>query len=395
MIPEINAVHFEASTLCVAGCPGCPRNYNGHSTREGFPKHSMSIDEFKKIFGPHMHTIREWLFCGNFGDPLNCHDLEPILDYINEHEHQIVKINTNGNYKTPEWWATLAKYDHVSICFALDGSTQDTHKLYRQFTKFDRILANAKAYIDAGGDASWQMILFEHNEHQIEEARQMSIEYGFSKFFTVDHDRDNMSVFDAKGNFSHIIKPQSHKAPRDDGWRSIDNLKKSIESRRAINNKVVKHKYDLSEEGDIKFNCNVVESNRIYVCANGEVYPCCFLGLYPKTYGSDELAVFKNYLTFENNANNRDILDILQDFQFVKNSWQKPSVEEGLIKKCLTECGQCVQPEAANPIHAEWSKDADRVYRTNGVWYQNGHALSSERQVQLNRRQNALEKLKA
>ena len=61
----------------------------------------------------------------------------------------------------------------------------------------------------------------------------------------------------------------------------------------------------------------------------------------------------------------------------------------------MTECGQCVQPEAANPIHAEWSKDADRVYRTNGVWYQNGHALSSERQVQLNRRQNALEKLKA
>ena len=239
------------------------------------------------------------------------------------------------------------------------------------------------------------MILFEHNEHQIDEARQMSEDYGFSKFFTVDHDRDNMSVFDAKGNFSHVIKPQTHKAPRDDGWRNIDNLKKSIESRRQINNRVVKQTYDLSEEGDIKFNCNTIESNRVYVCANGEVYPCCFLGLYPKTYGSDELAVFKNYLTFENNANNRDILEIIKDFQFVKNSWQKPSVDQGLIKKCLTECGQCVQPEEANPIHASWSKDKDRIYRENGVWYQGGRALSSERQRVLNERQNALEKLKA
>ena len=48
MIPEINAVHFEASTLCVAGCPGCPRNYNGHSTREGLRYISIQLQYIER-----------------------------------------------------------------------------------------------------------------------------------------------------------------------------------------------------------------------------------------------------------------------------------------------------------------------------------------------------------
>ena len=138
-------------------------------------------------------------------------------------------MTTNGGGRSDDWWRNIAKVfgKHGRVTFSVDG-LEDTNHLYRVNVDWKRVENSMDVFTQAGGKGLWVFLIFEHNEHQIEEARQMSVEYGFSKFFTVDHDRDNMSVFDAKGNFSHIIKPQSHKAPRDDGWRSIDNLKKSI-----------------------------------------------------------------------------------------------------------------------------------------------------------------------
>ena len=44
---------------------------------------------------------------------------------------------------------------------------------------------NFRAYIKAGGDAGWQFIVFPWNEHQIEEARQRSLDEGFATFSLV------------------------------------------------------------------------------------------------------------------------------------------------------------------------------------------------------------------
>ena len=57
-------------------------------------------------------------------------------------------------------------------------------------TNFDKIIKNAKAFIDAGGFAKWHMLVFEHNEQtQVEEARQMAQHPGF-KTFTTKHTQD-------------------------------------------------------------------------------------------------------------------------------------------------------------------------------------------------------------
>ena len=52
----------------------------------------------------------------------------------------------------------------VKVTFGIDG-LQDTNHLYRISTNFDKIIKNAKAFIDAGGFAKWHMLVFEHNEH--------------------------------------------------------------------------------------------------------------------------------------------------------------------------------------------------------------------------------------
>ena len=43
-------------------------------------------------------------------------------------------------------------------------------------------MENAKAFIDAGGNARWYFIEFEHNYHQIDEARRIATDMGFKQF---------------------------------------------------------------------------------------------------------------------------------------------------------------------------------------------------------------------
>jgi hypothetical protein len=59
---------------------------------------------------------------------------------------------------------------------------EDTNHLYRQKVKWERVMENAKAFIDRGGHAKWDFIVFKHNEHQVDEARQLAMDMGFEKF---------------------------------------------------------------------------------------------------------------------------------------------------------------------------------------------------------------------
>ena len=43
-------------------------------------------------------------------------------------------------------------------------------------------MENAKAFIDAGGNARWYFIEFQHNYHQIEQAQSMASDMGFKQF---------------------------------------------------------------------------------------------------------------------------------------------------------------------------------------------------------------------
>jgi hypothetical protein len=68
--------------------------------------------------------------------------------------------------------------------FGIDG-LEDTNHIYRRGVKWERLQNNFREYIKAGGDAGWQFIVFPWNMHQIEEARQRSLDEGFTAFSIV------------------------------------------------------------------------------------------------------------------------------------------------------------------------------------------------------------------
>jgi sulfatase maturation enzyme AslB (radical SAM superfamily) len=90
-------------------------------------------------------------------------------------------MNTNGSARTVDWWRDIAEVlkPNGYVIFSIDG-LEDTNHLYRRNTNWEKIISNVNAFIEAGGIAHWEYIVFEHNEHQIDIARDLASSLGFS-----------------------------------------------------------------------------------------------------------------------------------------------------------------------------------------------------------------------
>ena len=97
------------------------------------------------------------------------------------------------------------------VHFGIDG-LEDTNHLYRVNVKWKKVMENVKAFVENGGNAIWDYIVFRHNEHQVEQAREFSNKIGFKKFlvkktgrFAVNSVGDYVvrghPVYDSKGDF--------------------------------------------------------------------------------------------------------------------------------------------------------------------------------------------------
>jgi MoaA/NifB/PqqE/SkfB family radical SAM enzyme len=161
---------------------------------------------------------------------------------------------------------------NVSVTFAIDG-LEDTNHLYRRNVKWSKLMENVCGFIDAGGNAGWAMLIFKHNESQIEQCRLLSKELGFNSFNIQQSAR--WADFDYIGNWREI-----EKVPVDGYF-----LEKSSQmSAPAIgsggnSSRINVTKNDFATK---KINCQShdIKNNKIeiYLAANGDVSPCCWLG---------------------------------------------------------------------------------------------------------------------
>ena len=328
-LADVRQIQIELTTRCNARCPMCMRNYRGVDYNAGYPVCELSLTDIKKILTPDILTnIQSINFNGNLGDFASAKDGVEIVAYLIGHGVQI-HINTNGSARNSDWWAKLA-LPGVRIGFALDGLA-DTHHLYRQDTDWHKIIANAKAFISAGGHAIWRFIPFDHNRHQQDECKKLSREMGFARFENIYDGRDRGPVFDRGGEFSHHIG--SAYGPAD----QIPEVRPMLESHVTWYDS----KTFCSEKDSKLLNLRCVHkiNKEIYIAADGSVYPCCYLGFYPATMshpGNRELAP----MVQQNNALEYPLEHCLEWFESVEQSWSRDSIRQGRTYQCITTCNQ-------------------------------------------------------
>lgn len=325
---DIKDVHIELTTLCNARCPLCVRNANGYPHNFGYPEVSLTLEQIKQIFHPEfVRQLSTMSVCGNYGDFVANQESLEIIDYFGTTNPQLVmNISTNGGARNAEFWQSLAKYNtHVYFC--IDG-LEDTHSIYRADTSFKKIIKNATAFIAAGGRAHWKMIMFEHNKHQVDQCLQSSKELGFVGFNLTDHGRSTGAVFDKHGEYQHHLGP---------GPGSKYSIESVIQWRDRS-----EFEYPVPKK---KLNCYSNNSKSIYVAANGDVSPCCYLGFYPKTFANGIVfsEINKQLADLlqgkENNALAVGLKDSIEWFNAIEQRWSIEQYESGRLLGCDQHCG--------------------------------------------------------
>jgi hypothetical protein len=176
------AIQFEISSNCNAACLYCQRQTEKIPPKNNF----LPFEMFKGVIDSEASTELDLVeFNGGVDDPLMRPDLLTFLDFCIHRKIRKLSIHTNASLRTPEFWKRLSKRfprgKPSSIKFNIDGLS-DTNHIYRVNTSFDKIMENAKVFIDNGGKGIWQFIEFDWNSHQIEEARELALSMGFSEF---------------------------------------------------------------------------------------------------------------------------------------------------------------------------------------------------------------------
>lgn len=336
---EIAQVHLELSTLCNAACPQCGRTEVVGSANDNLPRTSLSLQNVEKILpSDFIAQLNSVYACGNYGDPALAPDCLEVFRYLRSSKKELdLQLHTNGSIHEQAWWHELAGIigAHGSVHFAIDGLA-DTHAVYRVGTRYEKVLANARAFIEAGGAAYWRFIVFRHNEHQLEEAEKISRELGFASFVTIK-----------TGRFDFEWQPQLKRMERLGGdIRKIAPPKDS--TLRVANSPVELGQKKKRAEWlrSRKIVCQARRDRKIYISAEGTVLPCCYLGQLYDVAEFDRnqirglieqhggLAMF--------DARSRPLRDII-DSDFFQNSvpqgWQQRDVAEGRLIKCSKVCG--------------------------------------------------------
>ena len=340
---ELKHIHLEITNNCQASCPMCARNFHGGIENPLIKLESWTLDRYKTIINPEVLLQVETIyFCGNFGDPLLNNDLLDMILYsktINENIH--LRIHTNGSLRSKQWWKDLAVAlpKKHKVIFAIDG-LEDTHSIYRIGTSYSKIIENAKAFIDAGGDAEWTFIRFKHNEHQVDEAKRRAVELGFSEFTMKDSSRffkdSKFAVYNKSKQPQYFLEPSQYSEIKFIDKKILDNYKQIV--------------------NETTVECYVLKQKEVYINAQGHLFPCCWLSSLPYQ-PDDEVAellpfkikILEQYQQLVNslggiealNAELRTVKEIINSTEY-QTVWINYWTENKLLT-CVRACG--VKPD--------------------------------------------------
>ena len=323
--------HIELTDKCNAGCPLCPRTdpLNRSKPNPAMVRNiELTLADFQRHFtGAFCERVEEVAFSGNLGDPIAASQCLEICEHLIARGVAIV-ISTNGGLRNTSWWDRLGRaFAHNGSCiqFHIDG-LRDTNPLYRVHTDFDKILANTRAFIAAGGVAEWHYILFRHNEHQVDEAHDIANAMGFAKFVLIDSVR-----FGGRTHFRYQLPDGSYRLLEPPTLTSADFGCERATAR--------------AERGgaDIltmtpAIDCKAKSTNRPFIAADGYVSPCCWTAT---SLEEDEFYRVANMDLDRPNIHERRLSEILGEEPFVtlfEKAWL-----DGSNATCRKKCRNMVR----------------------------------------------------
>lgn len=301
---------LELSTQCNSACIQCNRYLDddpvlGIVENPAVPQTTMTLSDIKKLLpSDYLTKVKYIKLTGSHGDPTMAKDAIPIMSWIKQQNPNILfQMDSNGGTRTVTWWRDAAKFFSVDthpynfLTFSIDG-LEDTNHIYRRRVVWKKVMRNARAFIDAGGIACWAFLVFEHNKHQVTEARNLAKKMGFTYF---------------------QVKVSSREAIRPVQWLTPPKSWKVVQPR---------------GKGDIQ--CLQLPRDEIMITAQGYFLPCPYIAeaAYGPTRPDDATEEIHEVLgDFQQYHGTNGLDKILPLYKKVSDRWATNP-----MRVCSTEC---------------------------------------------------------
>lgn len=235
----VKVLHLESTDVCQASCPLCERETNSDFDKN--TQNHLGIAQLQSCISDDLIAKLDKMFiCGNLGDPAAGKHTLALFSYFRHINPEItLGMNTNGAIQNTTWWDVLGKLFHKQhdyVVFSIDG-LEDTNHIYRRGVNWQKLMENARAYIKTGARAHWDMLVYGHNEHQVDECESLAKKMGFTWF--------RAKVSKRPSTVDWLRPPKNWERPE-------------------------------IKQGSIE--CIAEQEKSIYVNSRGQVYPCCWLG---------------------------------------------------------------------------------------------------------------------
>jgi sulfatase maturation enzyme AslB (radical SAM superfamily) len=228
--------------------------------------------------------LDKMFMCGNYGDPAaGKHTLNIYREFRKLNKNIVLGMNTNGGLQNTLWWhelGTIFNQPEDYAVFSIDG-LEDTNPVYRKNVSWSKLMQNAQAFIEAGGSAHWDMLVYKHNQHQVDECEQLAKSMGFKWF------RAKVS----KRGFTDRLE-----API--GWQNP----------RVIGTPV---------------SCHALNEQSAYIDAQGNLSPCCWLGSRQSNFVTDFDSIQSSWASLQPNIVCLDNCGSADSGTSFTNQWQK------------------------------------------------------------------------
>lgn len=335
-LAQIRSIQVEISNHCNSACPQCPRNYYGGDTIPTLPLRKWSLSEFKTIINDEvLSQVEKVYFCGTYGDPMTNKHLVDMCQWVKRHPKVKVGIHTNGGIGNEQQYRDLAAVVDF-LAFGIDG-LEDTNHVYRRNVKWRKVMRNVEVFIQAGGRAIWDFVVFQHNQHQVESAQKLSQSMGFarfnvkktSRFLRRNHEyHADLDVCDKRGRIEYKISVPTDQRFVNPDYKKILALSSVSEYAQTTH-----------------IDCNSRRIGEIYIGADGFVFPCGWL--HDRLYGPD-IALHPDHAKLhrfiedaggytKTNVFYSPLIDILEGpwFDVIERSWQGTN----RLERCAMICG--------------------------------------------------------
>ena len=331
-IDEIKTIQMDHTSRCQLACPQCARFHGSQTELNPYmPIDDTTVDDYKIILEPFDPNTIKLFHCGNFGDSLASPTLDDCIDYSIEQGVKEFKMAVNGSARSKEWWRDLAqKSERIVVNFSIDGLA-DTNHLYRVNSNFEKIMQNAQAFIDAGGNARWYFIEFEHNYHQIETAKQLATDMGFKQF-------------NAKYTGRFAEQQQKEIETRKGGIvRDMQNNHNQKDMQK------IKKTYTSFEQyiEQTPIVCKYKKENSLFIDMQMKLWPCTWMGA-PAYFGPANPqrksfdSIYSLYGEDFNDMRKHGWAVLEHDFfaRYLDRSWHNPDEKYKRIYTCGRTCGE-------------------------------------------------------